>query len=142
MQDFTTYIQNNSYEKIDENLSPILKRVGIIVISTVIPYLVSFGIRVLSIRLDKWMMSLMEKYPKHKDAIESIAAVIKIDLDKCSNCKDTIDNVEKQKGVKYRDMSVYEDEILNYVSSKDKQKVKDFFDLIKSDDFKNNIEGF
>jgi len=137
----SAYINKESSEIIDENLIPAIKRVGIILLSSIIPYLISLGIRISIIKFDSWVDQLIKKYPKHKNAILIISYILKDDLDKCIKCKQFIDNSEQQKSSSYYGLDVYKTEILNCVQSQeDKKKIEELFKLIKSDSFKEEID--
>lgn len=147
MINLSTYINNSEIDNIDESLwiVPTLKYVGTILLSTVVPYLISIGVRVASLKIDDWLKDIIEKHPQYKKSIMIISDVLKDDMDKCKKCKQLIMNIEHQKNLKHYnyDLDVYKNEIINCIQSdEDKKKVEDLIDFIKSDSdkFKNDID--
>lgn len=131
-------------EYINENLAflaPAFKKLGIILLSTVIPFFISLGIKVASLKLNDWINKLINKYPQHKDAILILADLIKDHLKDMNKCNDFVSNTERQKSSKVLTVDDIKKEILPLISNEDdKKKVEDFLDLIESKDFKEEID--
>ena len=142
MKDISTYL-SESLNEINEAtwVGPALRYAGTILLSTVIPYLISLGIKIATLKIDTWVQKFIKKYPGYKDAIVLIGQVLKDDLDKCLKSRELIYNSEHQKPSSYYKLSEYEEEILNCIQSDDdKKKVRELFKLIETDSFKEEID--
>jgi len=138
-------LQNYINEKrIDEGFffSPLLlKRIGLILLSTVVPYLISLGVKISNLHLDDWVLSLQKKFPKHKDAIKIMANVLSEYLNKSAKGKSFITNTEKQQSSGLLTTNEIKKDLLPLISNdEDKKKVNDLLDLIDSDEFKEKID--
>lgn len=129
---------------INENLAflaPVFKKLGIILLSTVIPFFISLGVKVTSLKLDDWINKLINKYPQHKEAIFILANLIKDHLKDMNKCNDFVSNTEHQKSSKLLTSDDIKKEILPLISNnEDKKKIEDFLNLIESKDFKEEID--
>ena len=144
MEHLSSYIKNQFDEsvQIDEMFgSVIFKKIGLILISSIVPYLISLGIKISSLNFDNWVKKIIKKYPKYEDAIITISTILRDEFNSCIKCKDFINKTESQSPSKYNDINIYRDEILSLINSEeDKQKVKEFFDFINSEKFKEDID--
>ena len=138
------YIVNNyNSHDINENLAilPVLKKLGLLLLSSVVPYLISIGVKIASLKLDEWVNKIKTKYPQHKDAIDILIDVLKNHLGELKKCDLFISNSEKQNPSKLLTVDDIKREILPLISNKeDKEKVEDFLSLIDSDKFKEDID--
>lgn len=122
-------------------LIPAFKKLGIILLSTVIPFFISLGVKVASLKLDDWINKLINKYPQHKEAIFILAELIKDHLKDMNKCNDFVSNTERQKSSKVLTVDDIKKEILPLISNdEDKKKIEDFLNLIESKDFKEEID--
>ncbi len=122
-------------------LIPAFKKLGIILLSTVIPFFISLGVKVASLKLDDWINKLINKYPQHKEAIFILADLIKDHLKDMNKCNDFVSNTERQKSSKVLTVDDIKKEILPLISNdEDKKKIEDFLNLIESKDFKEEID--
>lgn len=135
--------QLNQPVVVDESLVGMtaLRKVGMLVLSVVMPFLISVGVRIASLKLDPWVDKLREKYPKFKDAIDIMADVLKDNLNKMDRCRTFIVNSENQKPSRILTTDDICSEILPLISSEeDKKKVSEFLDTIDSVEFKEEID--
>ena len=136
MKTLTFYVNENL-----AFLTPAFKKLGIILLSTVIPFFISLGIKIASLKLDDWINKLINKYPQHKEAILILASLIKDHLKDMNKCNNFVSNTERQKSSNVLTIDDIKKEILPLISNEDdKKKVEDFLDLIESREFKEEID--
>lgn len=144
MINLSQYISNNyKTPNVDENLAvvPILKKLGLLLLSSVVPFLISLGVKITSLKLEDWVNKLKTKYPQYKDAIDILVGVLKEHLGEMKKCNTFVSDTEKQKSSKLLTVDDIRREILPLISNEeDKKKVEDLFKLIESDSFKEEID--
>lgn len=140
MKNFNEYVNATP---VDESiiLSNALKKVGILVLTSVIPFLISLGVKIASLRLDVWVDKLAKKYPQHREAINMLSEIMKNNINSLDKCKSFITNTENQKPSGYLSIEEIKEEILPLISNEnDKKKVEDFLNMIDSEKFKEEID--
>ena len=143
MKNFNTYINENT--TVDESAiitSQVFRWAGILLLSKLIPFLISLGVDIIKLNWEGWVTSLQNKFPKHKDAILILMSALRNNLSKTDSCKTFIQDSERQKNNKTITISDIKTDIIPFISNDDdKQKVINLLDFIESEKFAKSTES-
>lgn len=143
MKNFNTYINENT--TVDESAiltSQVFRWVGILLLSKLIPFLISLGADIIKLNWEGWVTSLQNKFPKHKDAIFILMNALRNNLSKTDSCKTFIQDSERQKSDKTITIGDIKTDIIPFISNDDdKQKVINLLDFIESEKFAKSTKS-
>jgi len=134
--------KQTNVDVVDESLKTSLVKVGILLLAQIIPVLISLGLKIFNLNIDKWVNDLIKKFPKYKDAILILDQAIRSSSFPGTMCDKFVNNSINSQPSKHFDYEAIEKEIVELLSDDDEKikKVHELFNFIQSDEFNEKID--